>query len=87
MTIRIGDVSTVIDAFDAQQLRTMADRVVHDRPSFRRVLGRIGDETVEIYTVRRRGGGQRLAVRGPRTHVEIGAHDRRALYQLLADMN
>ena len=87
MTIRIGDLTTEIDVFDAQQLRAMADRVVHDRPSFRRVLGRVGEETVEIYTVRRRDAGQRLAVRGPRTHVEFGAQNRRELYQLLADMN
>lgn len=87
MTVRIGDIDTEIDAFDAQTLRTMADRVVHDRPSFRRVLGRVGDETVEIFTIRRRTDGQRLAVRGPATRVEIDAKDRRALYRILADMN
>ena len=87
MTIQIGDIATEIDARDAQTLRTMADRVVHDRPSFRRVLGRVGDETVEIYTVRRRADGERLAVRGPRTRLEIAAKDRRALYRLLAEMN
>lgn len=87
MTIQIGDIATEIDARDAQTLRTMADRVVHDRPSFRRVLGRVGDETVEIYTVRRRGAGERLAVRGPRTRLEIDAKDRRALYRLLAEID
>lgn len=87
MTVRIGPIETEIDAFDAQQLRTMAERVVHDRPSFRRVLGRVGDETVEIFTVRRRDAGQRLALQGPRTRVEIGAKDRRALYSILADMD
>lgn len=87
MTVRIGGIDTEIDAFDAQALRAMAERVVHDRPSFRRVLGRVGDETVEIFTVRRRDAGQRLALHGPRTHVEIDAQDRRALYSILADMN
>jgi hypothetical protein len=87
MTIHIGELVTEIDARDAQTLRTMADRVVHDRPSFRRVLGRVGDETVEIYTRRRRGARERLAVHGPRTRVEIDASDRRALYTLLAEMN
>ena len=87
MTVRIGELNTEIDAFDAQQLRIMADRVVHDRPSFRRVLGRVGDETVEIFTVRRRDAGQRLAVHGPRIRVEIDAKDRRALYRLLSDMD
>ncbi len=86
MTIRIGDIATEIDARDAQTVRTMADRVVHDRPSFRSVLGRVGDETVAIYTVRPRGGSERLAVTGPRTRLEIDAKDRRALYQILADM-
>lgn len=87
MTVRIGDIDTEIDAFDAQQLRIMADRVVHDRPSFRRVLGRVGNETVEIFTVRRRESGQRLAVHGPETRLEIAAKDRRALYSILADMD
>lgn len=87
MTIQIGDIATEIDARDAQALRTMADRVVHDRPSFRRVLGRVGDETVEIYTGRRRGARERLQVRGPNTALEIDASDRRALYALLSEMN
>lgn len=87
MTIQIGDIATEIDARDAQLLRTITERVVHDRPSFRRVLGRVGDETVEIYSVLRRGAGERLAVRGPRTRLEIDAKDRRALYRMLADMN
>lgn len=87
MTIHIGELATEIDANDAQTLRTMADRVVHDRPSFRRVLGRVGDETVEIYTRHRRGLGQRLAVEGPRTRIEVDARDRAALYRLLAEMN
>lgn len=84
MTVRIGGTTTEIEAHDAQQLRIMADRVVSGRPSFRRVAGRVGDETVEIYT-RRRGTGQRLAVRGPRTRIELDRRNRRALYQLLAD--
>lgn len=87
MTVRIGGIDTEIDGFDAQQLRTMAERVVHDRPSFRRVLGRVGSETVEIFTVRRRDSGQRLALHGPQTRVEIAASDRRALYAILAEMD
>lgn len=87
MTIHIGDIATEIDAHDAQALRIMADRVVHDRPSFRRVLGRVGGETVEIFTHYRRGAGQRLRVLGPTTRMEIDAKDRRSLYRLLAEMD
>lgn len=86
MTVRIGGIDTEIDAFDVHKLRTMAERVVHDRPSFRRVLGRVGDETVEIFTVRRRDLGQRLALHGPRTRIEIDAKDRRALYAILSEV-
>lgn len=86
MTVHIGPLTTEIDGYDAHALRTMAHRVVQDRPSFRRVLARIGDETVEIYTMRRRAG-QRLRIDGPHTRLEIDAKDRRTLYGILADMN
>ena len=84
MTIRIGELTTEIDSFDALVLRFMADRVANDRPSFRRVVGRVGDETVEIYTVRHEDG-ERLAVHGPSTRREFGHLECRALQEVLAN--
>ena len=48
MTIRIAELNTELAAHDVATLRVMAERVVHDRPSFRTVTGRVGDEPSDI---------------------------------------
>ncbi len=87
MTIRIAELTTELAAHDVATLRVMAERVVHDRPSFRTVTGRVGDEPVQIFTTRRGGPVERLSVVGPTTRLDVPAHDRRTLYRLLAEAN
>ncbi|MEX2501919.1 MAG: hypothetical protein WD336_06055 [Trueperaceae bacterium] len=87
MTIRIGDLTTELATHDVAALRVMAERVVHDRPSFRTVAGRVGNEPVQIFTTRRGGATERLSVAGPSTRLDVPASDRRTLFRLLADAN
>ena len=87
MTIRIAQLNTELAAHDVATLRVMAERVVHDRPSFKTVSGHVGDEPVQIFTTRRGGPVERLSVVGPKTRLDVPSNDRRTLYRLLSEAN
>lgn len=85
MTVQIADLPTEIDRSDALKLRTMAELVMANRPTFRRVFGRTGSDTVEIYTRtdRHTNFEQQLVVRCGSIERRLRPSDREALERIV----
>lgn len=84
MTVNIGELQTEIEGHDNLPLQTMAESVLANRPSFRTLRGRVGDEPVEIYTRCDRSGGEEvLIVESVNRRVVFRPSDREALASIV----
>lgn len=85
MTIHIDTLTADIDRHDQFRLQTMVRGVLANRPTFRSIAARVGDERVAIFT-RCEGDdrrSERLIVQGDRNRLTLSAADRSALERIL----
>lgn len=96
MTIHFGDFATEIDKTDTFKLRCMAEAVLQDRPTFRRIQARTGEHPVEIYTeraslsspiLRSQNSLEFLIVKSADKHIRLSAQDCDALQQVIRQAN